>query len=194
MLAEGDYRIVLASKSPRRSQLLGQAGLPFIVRTQDVEEDFPSTMPVEEVAEFLAKKKASAAIGFLEKPGDVILAADSIVILDGTIYGKPQNRDEAHSMLGQLSGREHTVITGVCLQTKEQVVSFSDHSQVKFAPLSTEEIAYYVDQYQPFDKAGSYAIQEWIGLCKIEWIKGTYANIMGLPVQKVYTHLEELLK
>lgn len=186
------FHIFLASKSPRRSQLLTQAGLPFTIKTNEVEEDYPATMPVEEVPVFLAEKKAKAATRFLTRPEEVILAADSVVILDGKIYGKPADADAAHQMLSELSGREHQVITGVSLVNQQEQRSFGDLTRVKFAELSTADINFYVEQYQPFDKAGSYAIQEWIGLCKIEWIQGTYANVMGLPVQRVWTTLAEL--
>lgn len=193
MLLNENYRIILASKSPRRSQLLEQAGLPFVIQAQEVEETYPNTMPVEEVPVFLSRKKAQAARHFLQKENDVILAADSVVILNGKIYGKPTDRADAKAMLSVLSGEEHQVITGVCLLTKQEEISFGDLTKVKFAPLSTAEIEYYVDNYQPFDKAGSYAIQEWIGLCKIEKIEGTYANVMGLPVERVWKALQELL-
>ena len=193
MLTKDSYRIVLASQSPRRHQLLQQAGLNFVVKLQDVEEVFPDDMPVEEVAIYLADLKATAARHFLEQPTDVILAADSVVILDGEIFGKPKDAADAKAMLQRLSGQEHRVITGVCLLTADRKISFGDTAHVKFGELSEEEINYYIEAYQPFDKAGSYAIQEWIGLCKIERIEGTYANIMGLPVQRVYAALEELL-
>ncbi|MCB0638267.1 MAG: septum formation protein Maf [Lewinella sp.] len=192
MLPFPEFRIVLASQSPRRRLLLEQAGLPFVVRAQDIPEDFPAEMPVEEVAEYLARKKAAAAMHHLERKEDVILTADSVVILDGEFYGKPADAEESAAMLRRLSGREHTVITGVCLRTATTERAFSDIAKVKFAELTDEEITYYVARYQPFDKAGSYAIQEWIGLCKIERIQGTYANIMGLPVQRVYAELLEL--
>lgn len=172
--------------------LLEQAGLPFESRYQDAPEDFPSQMPVEEVAEFLARKKADASRHHLERPSDVVLTADSVVILDGEFYGKPTDAADARAMLGRLSGREHTVITGVCLLTNEKMRSFSDRAEVKFADISPAEINFYVEKCQPFDKAGAYAIQEWIGLCKIERIQGTYANIMGLPVQRVYAELLDL--
>jgi septum formation protein len=193
MLPFPEFRIILASQSPRRRLLLEQAGLPFIVRPQDVPEDFPPEMPVEEVAEFLARKKAAAALHHLEKDRDVILTADSVVILDGAFFGKPADAAESAAMLRRLSGREHTVITGVCLRTDAAERSFSDVAKVKFAELTDQEISYYIERYQPFDKAGSYAIQEWIGLCKIERMQGTYANVMGLPVQRVYATLLEML-
>ena len=190
MLLEHPYRIILASKSPRRSQLLSQAGLPFVIKTKEVSEDYPAEMPVDEVAVFLAHKKAKASTSFLENDNDVILAADSVVILDDEIFEKPKDAADAHQMLSRLSGREHRVITGVCLLTHEKTINFGEVAKVKFAELSPTEIDFYINKYQPFDKAGSYAIQEWIGLCKIEYIHGTYANVMGLPVHRVWKALE----
>ena len=193
VILDKKYELILASKSPRRSQLLSQAGIPFRIQTQEVEENYPDDMPVEQVPVYLAQKKANAARSFLKEDHEIILAADSVVILDGKIYGKPTDRADAHRILSELSGREHQVITGVCLITKHKEVAFGDLTKVKFAALSEAEIAYYVDHYKPFDKAGSYAIQEWIGLCKIEKIDGTYANVMGLPVERVWSTLENII-
>ncbi|MEL6655026.1 MAG: Maf family nucleotide pyrophosphatase [Bacteroidota bacterium] len=193
VLLEQDYELILASKSPRRSQLLGEAGLPFRVQTQDVEEDYPAEMPVAEVPVFLAQKKARAARIHLQQEKEIILAADSVVILDDTIYGKPVDEADARRILRELSGREHRVITGVCLINQQREIAFGDTTKVKFAELSDQDIEYYIHNYQPFDKAGSYAIQEWIGLCKVEKIEGTYANVMGLPVERVWKALEEML-
>jgi septum formation protein len=189
-----NYRIILASKSPRRSQLLEEAGLSFEIKTLEVEENYPEDLAVEEVPVYLAKKKARASQAFLQSKDDVILAADSVVILDGIIYGKPQDEGEAHAMLRKLSGQEHQVITGVCLLTENREIAFGDLTKVKFAPLSEADIHYYVSNFKPYDKAGSYAIQEWIGLCKVEKIEGTYANVMGLPVERVWKALQELFK
>ena len=188
-----NYRIILASKSPRRRQLLEEAGLPFEVKTLEVEENYPEDLAAEEVAVYLAQKKARASQVFLESDNDIILAADSVVILNGVIYGKPEDEAEAKAMLAKLSGEEHQVITGVCLLTKAREIAFGDLTKVKFATLSEADIHYYVSKFQPFDKAGSYAIQEWIGLCKIEKIEGTYANVMGLPVERVWKALQELM-
>ncbi len=192
MLLNGNYRIVLASQSPRRRQLLEQAGLPFVVRAREVDESFPDDMPAHEVPVYLAQKKAAAMREYLEHPDDILLTADSVVILDGTIYGKPTDATDARNILSKLSGRTHQVITGVCLTTAETTVAFGDLTLVTFATISAEEIEHYIHQYQPYDKAGAYAIQEWIGLCKIEKIEGTYANVMGLPVQRVWKALEQL--
>jgi septum formation protein len=186
-----DKQIILASKSPRRQQLLRDAGIDFIVRTIDVEEDFPEQMPVEEVASFLARKKALAARGFLSEKAQVLLTADSTVILDGIIHGKPVDAADAARILRLLSGRRHLVVTGVCLMSLRKETLFSNHSWVEFGELSEAEIAYYIERYQPFDKAGAYAIQEWIGLRRVRRIEGSYSNIIGLPVSAVY---EELLR
>lgn len=193
MILKHNYQIILASKSPRRSQLLSQAGIPFRVEALNVEENYPADMPVEEVPVFLAQKKARAARSLLKADQEVILAADSVVILDNKIYEKPVDVADAKRILSELSGREHRVITGVCLISKDQEIAFGDTTKVKFAHLSGPEIDYYIRHYQPFDKAGSYAIQEWIGLCKIEKIEGTYANVMGLPVERVWRALEDIL-
>jgi septum formation protein len=181
-------KIILASGSPRRSHLLREAGFQFEVRPTDVEEDYPLTMPVDEVAAYLARKKAWAARDFIQND-EIILAADSVVILDDVIYGKPSDREDARHILQKLSGQLHRVITGVCLLSQEREKVFSALSKVQFEPLSATEIDYYIDTYQPYDKAGAYAIQEWIGLCKISRIEGTFANIMGLPVDQVYQEL-----
>ncbi len=193
MILEHNYEIILASKSPRRSQLLSQAGIPFRVEALNVEENYPADMPAEEVPVFLAKKKAHAAKSLLKEDHELILAADSVVILDNKIYEKPVDEADARRILSELSGQEHRVITGVCLVSKEEEIAFGDTTKVKFANLSPREIDYYIKNYQPFDKAGSYAIQEWIGLCKIEKIEGTYANVMGLPVERVWKALEKML-
>lgn len=184
--------IILVSKSPRRRQLLEKAGFQFTIKPQDVPEDYPDDMPLEEVAPFLAQKKVRASMHALEGKG-VLLGADSVVILDGVIYEKPKDRADAQRILRELSGREHTVITGVCLANAKQERVFSGVSRVHFDKLSDEEIGFYIDKYQPYDKAGAYAIQEWIGLCKINKIEGTYANIMGLPVDLVYQELQYFL-
>ncbi|MCB0612432.1 MAG: septum formation protein Maf [Lewinellaceae bacterium] len=181
-------KIILASQSPRRRQLLEQAGFTFEIKTKPIDESFPADMPVDEVAPFLARQKARAAREFIT--GDeVLLTADSVVILGDTIYNKPEDAEDARRILRALSGQVHRVITGVCLLSKEKERVFSGESRVHFAELSDDEIDYYIRTCQPFDKAGAYAIQEWIGLCKIDRIEGTYANIMGLPVDLVYREM-----
>lgn len=185
-------KIILASKSPRRSQLLREAGFTFEIKTTEVEENYPAELSPRLVPEFLARKKAHASTHFL-KEDEILLAADSIVILQNTIYEKPKDRADAVRILQRLSGNMHEVITGVCLKSLQQERCFSGHSNVYFEELSDEEIDYYIDTYQPFDKAGSYGIQEWLGLCKIRKIEGTYANIMGLPVDLVYKELKHFI-
>jgi septum formation protein len=181
--------IILASKSPRRSQLLREAGFEFRVKTFDVEEDFPEDMPVEEVAPFLAEKKAAAARHLIEDR-EIVLSADSVVILDNVIYNKPADEQEAHAMLRKLSGRDHIVITGVCLLGKEKKVVFSGLTRVWFEELSDAEIEFYIRHFKPFDKAGAYGAQDWIGHCKISRIEGSFQNVMGLPTQLVYEALK----
>ncbi len=181
-------KIILASQSPRRQQLLQQAGFKFEVKVNPINEDFPDDMPLEEVASFLAHNKAQAASHFLDEDS-ILLTADSVVIVGDTILNKPADAEEATAMLRQLSDCMHRVITGVCLLSEKQERVFSEESKVYFDPLGEEEIEYYINEYEPYDKAGSYAIQEWIGLCKINRIEGTYSNIMGLPMQRVYQAL-----
>jgi septum formation protein len=183
------YPIILASTSPRRSKLMQDAHFSFVVKTTEVAEDYPDTLPVDEVASFLAEKKAEASRIFLTSADEIILAADSVVILDEVIYGKPVDRADAQHILRQLSGRMHRVITGVCLLSAQKKRVFSEVANVYVEPMDDEEIDFYIDQFQPFDKAGAYAIQEWIGLCKISKIEGTFSNIMGLPMQAVYREL-----
>lgn len=182
-------KIILASKSPRRHQLMREAGFQFSIQTKEVDESFPADMPVEEVAPYLAERKALACADFLQSDEEILLTSDCVVILEGEIFNKPADRAEAIAMLERLSGKRHTVVTGVCLMSKKQKRTFSRKADVWFHPLSREEIEYYVDTWQPYDKAGSYAIQEWIGLCKIARIDGTYATIMGLPMDAVYQEL-----
>jgi septum formation protein len=184
--------ILLASQSPRRKELLEKAGFTQLeVQPVAVEETFPEDMPAAEVAEFLAIKKAEAAFHLLRK-GQILLTADSVVILGDVIFGKPENEEDAARILRQLSGNLHQVITGVCLRTLQQTRHFSGVSNVYFEELTEQEIQFYIQEYQPFDKAGAYAIQEWIGLNKVRRIEGTYSNIMGLPTEQVYREIQQL--
>jgi len=183
--------LILASKSPRRSQLLREAGFEFTVETFDVDESFPADMPVEAVAPWLAQRKARAAAHLIQDQ-EIILAADSVVILDGVIYNKPEDDADAFRMIRLLSGRQHTVVTGVCLLAKEQEKVLAGVTKVWFAELTDAEIDYYIRTCQPFDKAGSYGAQDWIGHCKITRIEGTFQNVMGLPVDLVYAALQEI--
>ena len=183
------YHLILASGSPRRRALLKDLGLSFtLAPNHDLEENFPEEMPAREVPVYLAGKKSDAfATGLGEN--DILITADTIVILHGQIIGKPSSAEEAVSMLSRLSGHTHTVITGVCLRNRNKQYCFSDRSEVIFRKLTEEEIRYYVCHYQPFDKAGAYGIQEWIGYVAIEEIRGSFYNVMGLPVQKLYIEL-----
>lgn len=182
--------LILASQSPRRSQLLREAGFRFRVQAFDFDESFPLEMPAEEVAPWLAQRKARAAAHLIEDR-EIVLAADSVVILDGVIYNKPADYADAFRMIRLLSGRQHTVITGVCLLAKEKEKTLAGVTKVWFAELDDEEIDYYIRTCHPFDKAGSYGAQDWIGHCKITRIEGTFQNVMGLPVDLVYQALGE---
>lgn len=179
--------LVLASSSPRRQYLLKEAGFTFTVRKPDVEEDFLLSMPGEQVALFLAKKKADFFRPSLSD--EIIVTADTVVLLNDNILNKPADRGEAIAMLSMLSGNRHTVMTGVYILSKEREEGFTDETNVYFKKLSLGEIEFYVDQYQPFDKAGAYGAQDWIGLIAVERIEGSYFNVMGLPVHRVYEHL-----
>lgn len=183
-------KLILASQSPRRKQLLEQAGFTFSIQPLNVDESFPEDMDVYEVAAFLAQKKARAGEHLLREE-EILIAADSVVILGGKIYNKPETYEEALFMLKQLSGTMHEVMTGVCLLSRKIEKVFTGHSRVYMDALSPEEIDFYIEKYQPFDKAGAYGIQEWIGLCKIRKIEGTYANVMGLPTDLLYKNLSE---
>ncbi len=183
-------KIILASQSPRRQQLLREAGFTFELKARPIDESFPADMPVDEVAAYLARRKAHAAREFLTGEDQVLLTADSVVILGDTIYNKPADAAEARRMLRALSGKMHRVITGVCLLSLEKERTFQGESRVFFEELSEEEIDYYIETCRPYDKAGSYAIQEWVGLCRVSRIEGTYANIMGLPVDLVYEEMK----
>jgi septum formation protein len=180
-------KLILASKSPRRQELLRLMDIDFRIVLKEVDESYPDNLTPEEVAVYIAEKKAYA---FDETVGDeIVLTADTIVCIDDQILGKPENAAHAMEMLKQLSGRMHRVITGVCLLYKHQYHSFYDVSEVYFGKLTDEEIISYVSKYQPFDKAGSYGIQERIGLIGIERINGSYTNVVGLPTEKLYREL-----
>ena len=185
-----NYKVLLASNSPRRKELLQGIDIDFEIKVlPDIDESYPSSLPVDEVAEFIAEKKASSYTKNL-KENELLITADTVVILDGAIFGKPNNKEEANAMLTALSGKAHRVISGVCLATLEKQVSFSVTSEVLFSELTREEIEYYIDRYSPFDKAGSYGIQEWIGYIGVEHLSGSYFNIMGLPIQRLYRELK----
>ncbi len=187
------YNLILASGSPRRRRLLGDAGLTFVVSGGfDADESFPDDMRADEVAVYLSRKK-SECYPFCINGGDIVVTADTTVVVDDTVLGKPLNDDHARDMLRLLSGRWHRVVTGVTIRTCRDVSSFAVSTRVKFKELTDEEIAYYVDKYSPMDKAGSYGIQEWIGYIGIEAIDGSYYNVVGLPVQRLCTELDRML-
>lgn len=185
-------KIILASQSPRRKQLLEWAEVDFEVMVSDAEETFPKGLTFEETAIHIAEKKAVAIAGKAVELS--ILAADTVVICDGKLLGKPSGRDEAIGFLKMLSGNIHEVITGVVILTKEKIIRFSDTTKVSFHSLTDEQIIFYVDNYKPYDKAGAYAIQEWIGVVGIKSIEGDFYNVMGLPVSRVVQALQSLGK
>lgn len=186
------YKVILASNSPRRKELLAGLGVDYEVRTlPDVDESYPETLKGADIPLYIAKEKADAYLGMMQ-PSELIITADTIVWLDDKVLGKPRDREEALQMLRDMSGRTHEVFTGVCLTTTEWQRSFAAQTEVRFSPLSEEEITYYVDKYKPMDKAGAYGVQEWIGFIGVENISGSYYNIMGLPVQKLYRELLEV--
>ncbi|QHS62756.1 Maf family protein [Chitinophaga agri] len=186
-------RVVLASQSPRRKQLLEQAGIPFDVKVVDTAETFPADMAIPEVPVHIARQK-SVAVAALCTDDDIVITADTVVVLDDTIIGKPKDRDDAIRILSALSGRIHRVITGVVIRQNGQESSFSKETEVHFKPLTHEQITYYVDAYKPYDKAGAYAIQEWIGAVGIDRINGCFYNVMGLPVSNVVEALDAIAK
>lgn len=193
LLPLGNYEIVLASKSPRRQQLFGGMELPFRVLTKEAEESFPDDMPPAEVAAYLSETKADAFTESELPENFLLISADTTVLIGDSILNKPADRAEAVQMLEQLSGKWHQVITGICFRTKTRKHVFSDCTEVLFDELTTAEIDWYVDWYKPFDKAGAYGIQEWIGYIGIRKIKGSFYNVMGLPSQKLYVELKNFL-
>ena len=187
------YRLLLASQSPRRRELIAGSGIPFtLTEKYECEEHYPATLPAEEVPAYLSRLKSESYPTPLQ-PNDILLTADTVVILEGEVLGKPKDREDALRMVARLAGNRHTVVTGVTLRTCNRIETFSAESDVWFRPLSEEEIAYYVDTYRPFDKAGSYGIQEWIGYVGIERIDGSFYNVMGLPIQRLYVELEKFI-
>ena len=187
------YRLILASASPRRRELLAACDLDFVLADKfECEECYPADLATDKVAEYLSQLKSNAyphALG--EK--DILLTADTVVILGDNILGKPHSEAQAIEMISSLSGATHKVVTGVTLRTLSQTISFSAESLVSFRSLEAEEIRYYVEKYRPLDKAGAYGIQEWIGYIGIEGIEGSFYNVMGLPVQRLYSALKELI-
>ena len=190
--------IILASQSPRRKMLLEWAEVPFEVIVKHTDEDYPAGLTISETAIHIARSKALAVRSYVQNAfhgqyaGKTILAADTMVVLDDTAIGKPKDRDDAIHILQSLSGRQHKVITGVVILHSKGEMAFSDVTDVAFHPLSDEEIAFYVDKYEPYDKAGAYAIQEWIGVVGIQSINGDFYNVMGLPVSRVVQALHTI--
>jgi len=184
-----DYNYILASKSPRRQELLHSLGINFKVIIKEIEEIYPVQLTKEEIPVFLAYLKSKTLINNL-KENDLLITADTIVWLNGEVLGKPENKQEAIKILQKLSGNEHQVITGVCLTSIHKQKSFFTISNVRFKDLSLSEIEYYVSEFNPLDKAGAYGIQEWIGYIGITHIEGSFFNVMGLPVQQLYTEIQ----
>jgi septum formation protein len=184
-----DYNYILASQSPRRQELLKSLGIEFQVRLKEVEENYPEDLQVQQIPEYLARLKSNPFMSELTDK-DLLITADTIVLLNGEVIGKPSGREGAETMLRKLSGNEHQVISGVCLSSQKKQKVFSALTNVLFKQLSEKEIQYYISVFRPFDKAGAYGIQEWIGFIGITHIEGSFYNVMGLPVQKLY---EEIL-
>lgn len=184
------YKVILASNSPRRKELLAGLGIDFEVRVlPDIDEHYPEGLPVAEVAEYIAAKKAQAYQGQMADD-ELIITADTVVIVGDEVLGKPADEAEALAMLDKLSGRTHQVTTGVCLMTRQLERRFSVTTDVTFKTFSEDETRYYVTHYHPFDKAGAYGIQEWIGYIGCTGLSGSYFNVMGLPIQRIYTELQ----
>lgn len=183
------YRIILGSASPRRQELLKGINVSFEVITKEVDESFPNSMTGVDIPMYIAEKKANA---FKDTMSDdmMLITADTIVLLEGQVMGKPSNYEDGRNMLKQLSGKTHQVITGVCITTNIRRRTFHTISEVRFAHLNDEEIDYYLHQYAPYDKAGAYGVQEWIGFIAVEQIIGSYFNVMGLPIQRLYNELK----
>jgi len=185
------YSIVLASKSPRRQELLKGIGVDFSVLTKEIDENYPARLPLVDVAPFLSLKKAKA-FEDVELPDNyMVITADTVVVVENEILGKPKDRDDAVRMMNLLSGKVHKVVTGVTVHTKEKTKTFSVISKVTFEALDNQEISYYIDNFKPYDKAGAYGVQEWIGYIGVSNVEGSYYNVMGLPTQKLYKVLKE---
>lgn len=182
-------RIILASGSPRRKELLGELGVDFILgRVKDYDETYPENLSAFDVPQYIAEQKALHFDGELQE-GDILITSDTIVILDGQKLGKPASHKEAFDMVKSLCGKTHSVVTAVCIKDLQHSISFSDRTDVTFSNLSDDEIEWYIENFKPYDKAGAYAIQEWIGLAGIESIRGSVYTVIGLPVQKLYKEL-----
>ena len=186
-----EYKIILASNSPRRKELLGGLGIVYEVKTMpDIDESYPEGLGCEEIPLYIARAKADAYLPMINN-NELIITADTIVWLNGLVMGKPNNETEACDMLRRLSGHTHQVVTGVCITTRNKQKCFATVTDVTFTNLSEEEIKHYVTQYKPMDKAGAYGIQEWIGFVGVQSISGSYFNVVGLPIQRLYSELKE---
>ena len=186
------YKIVLCSNSPRRKELLKGLGLNFQTRIIDgIDESYDKSLPGEDIAKMISEKKAESYKATMSSD-ELIITADTIVYVDGEVLGKPQNKIDAARMLKMISGKCHDVITGVCLLTSNKRISFSVKTKVSFAQITDDEISFYIENYKPYDKAGAYGIQEWIGYVGVSKIQGSYFNVMGLPVQRLYTELKNI--
>ena len=188
-----DYKIILASRSPRRQQLLTELGLKFEVVVKDFDETFPSGLTGEEIARYIAYRKAASFENEIPENA-IVIAADTIVWCNEKVLGKPVNKEDAFAILKEISGNTHEVITGVSLRSKSKEITFSESTKVTFEPFSEEETEYYIENYKPYDKAGAYGIQEWIGIIACSHIEGSYFNVVGLPVQRLYKELIEFIK
>lgn len=184
------YKIILASQSPRRKELLAGLNIQFECTSMDTDESFPSELVAAQIPTYLAEKKMAAYTKLMDEHS-LIITADTIVWQDGKVFNKPNSREEAQKMLESLSGRTHEVITGVCISTIAKKKTFHVISEVRFSTLSSEEIDYYLDHYRPYDKAGAYGVQEWIGYVGVEHINGSYFNVMGLPIHRLYSELKQ---
>jgi septum formation protein len=189
MIKLDGYKLILASQSPRRRELLAGLGFDFDIKVKPVDEDYPAEIPAHDVAGYLAKKKAQAYRTDIGKD-EIVLTSDTVVILEGKILGKPKDAAEAKSMLVALSGKRHQVVTGICMASAHKQVTQSDTAFVYFRALSEAEIDFYIESFQPFDKAGAYGIQEWIGFVGVERIEGSFFTVMGLPLHLVYQLLK----
>jgi septum formation protein len=187
-----EFKIILASRSPRRQQLLHELGLKFDVVVQEYDESYPAGLTGEEIARHVAYEKAALFRNRLSE-NEIVIAADTIVWCNNEVLGKPEDREDAIAILNEISGNTHEVITGVSLRTKNRETTFSDTTKVTFETFSDQEILYYIDNYKPYDKAGAYGIQEWIGIIACSHIDGSYFNVVGLPVQRLYKELQKFI-
>jgi septum formation protein len=187
-----EYRIILASRSPRRQQLMRELGLNFDVVIKDYQESFPEGLTGEQIARYVAFEKAASFKNEISD-NEIVIAADTIVWCNNTVLGKPVNREDAVYILKEISGNTHEVITGVSFLSRSKEFTFSESTKVKFDIISDEEIYFYIDKYKPYDKAGAYGIQEWIGLAACSYIEGSYFNVVGLPVQRLYKELQRFI-